>query len=247
MRRFVIILLLCVIVSPAGAQGELAQPEPGYAPTPLAQDTVATAPREVPHAALDAFRNDPAYTYAAPRREAEGLRARLWRWITDNVLQPLFDRTPAGAGRWALYALLAAAVVFALVRLLGAGQQGGLGRASRTASLDRALAEQGIEAVDLDAWLGRALASGAHREAVRVYYLQALQALAGAQRIAWSPEKTNRAYLAELRDADEQQPFARFTDLFERAWYGASPVGPVDVDTAAAHADLLRSVAGPRR
>ena len=50
--------------------------------------------------------------------------------------------------------------------------------------------------------------------------LATLQGLATAGLIHWRPEKTNRDYLRELREAALRDPFADITRVFDFAFYG---------------------------
>jgi hypothetical protein len=190
-------------------------------------------PREVPREALAQLRARPAFQYERGEARGESFWARVWQWLADRVLEPIFVTVPDGVIRAVATLVFLASVVFALVKLFGGRVQGGLARAARAGSLEEALVERGIEGVDLHAWLAAARASGAHREVVRIHFLLGLQALAASGAIAWAPEKTNRTYLGEVRGSPAEAPFARFSQLFDRAWYGLERIGPQDADSAA--------------
>lgn len=77
-----------------------------------------------------------------------------------------------------------------------------------------------IHETDLDAYLRDALARGEYNLAIRVHYLQIIQALSGKKYISWSKEKTNREYLRELKNTRIEEPVRNITGVYERIWYG---------------------------
>ena len=181
-------------------------------------DSSAVARPTPPADALARYRADPDFTYeAAPRGESWADRVLGWLW--DRIFAPLFAPRYAPVRRWVLYALVAGVMFFVVTRLLRMDRQSAFAprgeRRRNLAQLGDDLAE-----VALDAALAEALAGADHRRAVRLYYLLALQRLAAHKRIAWAPDKTNHAYLAELRGTPFHTPFADLTYVFDHAWYG---------------------------
>jgi Domain of unknown function (DUF4129) len=77
-----------------------------------------------------------------------------------------------------------------------------------------------IHETDLDRFLRLALADGNYAQALRVYYLQIIKDLAAKGHIQWSREKTNRAYLREMRKHPLYDAFGEATRHYEAAWYG---------------------------
>lgn len=190
----------------------------------LAVDSSDVQARPVPEAALDRFRADSDFAYDREPPPATSIWDVIGRWINKHVIEPFYDATSQGVRDLLFYGLLGLVVLFALYRLFGANRQGVFSRAADRVPLEGVLAEEGIEAVDLAALADRAVREGRFREAVRLLYLQALQALAARGRIRWTPDKTNRTYLRELSGSGLEGQFAVMTGLFERAWYGSLPV-----------------------
>ena len=196
---------------------------PLAAQTGVRLDSSVVEARPVPNDALDAYRSDPAFAYDREPPPAVSFGDIVWRWIMRNIIGPFLSATTPGTRSWLFYGLLAAILLFAGYKLFGADRQGVFQR--RTAApLDRALAEEGIASVDLGALAAQAEREGRFREAVRLLYLQTLQRLAADGRIQWAADKTNRAYVAELRGSGLERAFETVTRLFERAWYGSLPV-----------------------
>jgi hypothetical protein len=80
--------------------------------------------------------------------------------------------------------------------------------------------EQNIEQSDIDSYLSKAIADGNYSLAIRLYYLNILKSLTLAGIIKWKKDKTNRAYLYEIKDRQTKSDFRALTNIFERIWYG---------------------------
>jgi hypothetical protein len=146
---------------------------------------------------------------------------RLFRWLRHQFSW-LGDYTYDGFWRWLIYALLAAAVVFVVLKLLQVDLTRAFGRAPRRAALDYETLSENIHELDFPAQLRAAEEAGNLRLAVRLGYLALLKQLSDRALIAWQPDKTNQAYLRELAS---QRPalrlaFAERTRQFEYVWYG---------------------------
>jgi hypothetical protein len=139
----------------------------------------------------------------------------------DRHTSPLF---------WRIFWPVVAALVlaWALVRAFRAGGAGLFARRADGPGGEGALLldADDIAAVDLDALLRAALAERRHRDAVRLLYLLALQALAAGGLVDWQKDKTNRDYLREVRRTAGGlvRPFDEVTRLFEWVWYGEAAV-----------------------
>ncbi len=215
------------------------------AQTGVRADSSAVAARPVPEAALERFRADPAFAYDREPPPATSFWDVVRRWFQQTFLDPFYRATSQGTRNVLLYGVLGLTAVFALYRLFGANRQGMFRRGAARAPLEGVLAEEGIEAVDLGALADRAEREGRFREAVRLLYLQALQALAARGRIRWTADKTNRTYLAELDGSGLEAPFAAMTGLFERAWYGSLPVDAPGFEAARAQFRRFHDALGP--
>jgi hypothetical protein len=80
--------------------------------------------------------------------------------------------------------------------------------------------EQYIQETDLERFLRMALENDNYQQAVRVYYLQVIKQLSERGAIQWSREKTNRAYIREMRDHPKAGAFRALTRTYEAVWYG---------------------------
>lgn len=78
---------------------------------------------------------------------------------------------------------------------------------------------------DLNSYLERALADGNHKLAIRIYYLTIIQTLQDDGLIVWKKDKTNNAYLREMRKHETYRQFRATTRAFERVWYSNMKFG----------------------
>ncbi|WP_223608794.1 DUF4129 domain-containing protein [Chryseobacterium sp. OSA05B] len=61
---------------------------------------------------------------------------------------------------------------------------------------------------------------GDHRSAVRYQFLFILKKLSDKKQINWNPEKTNKDYVAELKDGNLKSKFSDLSYIFDYVWYG---------------------------
>lgn len=178
-------------------------------------------------ARLDELRQQREFRYVAPKPQAPNawaeFWARFWDWVGRGLRGPGYH----DFWRWVLYAALAAAVVFVVLKLLQVELSAAFGRAPRrTDPLAYDTAPENIHELDFAARLAEAEASGNYRLALRLGYLQLLKQLSDQELIAWQPDKTNQAYLRELGSARPplRPPFTELTRQFEYVWYGEFPL-----------------------
>ena len=91
--------------------------------------------------------------------------------------------------------------------------------------------EDQLDSVDLKDPIEQAVADGNYAVAVRLLYLQCIQALNDHRLIRWKRDKTNGDYLRELPDGPLREDFAGLTGVFERIWYGEKPIEPAQFST----------------
>ncbi len=80
--------------------------------------------------------------------------------------------------------------------------------------------EENLLESDLERTLRLALEQENYRAAVRIYYLMVIKALWTGNFIQWKKDKTNGAYLRELRGNAVHGAFRNATRAFEAIWYG---------------------------
>jgi len=83
--------------------------------------------------------------------------------------------------------------------------------------------EKNIHEADIDRFLREALTAQQYRLAVRLYYLAIIKELSLKGKIQWQRDKTNGAYLREMRNQSQlYSTFSHLTLIFEYVWYSNS-------------------------
>jgi hypothetical protein len=151
---------------------------------------------------------------------------RLLRWLW-GLLAPAAS-SKGGRVAWDVffYGLLAAALVFAVLKLLQVDITRAFGRAPRALPLDYETGQENIHELNFAEAIAQAEATGNRRLALRLGYLELLKQLTDRDFIAWQPDKTNQSYLHELATSypAARPAFAELTRQFEYSWYGEAPV-----------------------
>ena len=200
---------------------DLVDAPPPPAP-PFATDTLRPAPAPP---VLDAYRADPDFQYHRTEARGPSLWQRFWTWLS-RLFGDSAGQAPPGFWTTVFVLLSVLGLGWAVTRVLQAGGSGLFSRSDRAPDGAPLLDVEDIAEVDLGTRLRTALAAGNHREAVRVRYLQTLQALDAAGVVAWRRDKTNRQYAAEVGAARPAlaDPFRDATRVFDAVWYGERPV-----------------------
>lgn len=183
-------------------------------------DTSAVTLREVPADVVEGFRADPAYRYDLPVPQVDSWLARALDWIGDNLFGWLNDPRAGDAFEAFIYLLAAVVVGYALLRLLRMEAAHVFQRRSAAAPVALETLDENILEMDFDRLIDEAVAAQQFRRAVRLLYLRTLQHLADAGLIEWQRDKTNHAYIDELRRPALRPALAYLTGLFEYVWYG---------------------------
>ncbi|RSK47736.1 DUF4129 domain-containing protein [Hymenobacter rigui] len=215
-----LLLALCSVpLQPAHGQPVTQQAQKS-APHSIPADAAA-APRlrRPDEARLRELRSQRDFRYVEVKSEQGDLSAffaPFWRWLAD-----ILD-TPAGNFTWkyGFYAVLVAALVFAVLKIMQVDLTRAFGRAPRQAPLSFDTETEDLHALDLDKLLAQAETEHSYRLAVRLGYLQVLRQLSDKSLIRWQPDKTNHDYLYELPAGPLPEAFRELTRQFEYVWYG---------------------------
>jgi hypothetical protein len=197
---------------------------------PLPPDAAAQPPVRRPAAdRLQELRGQREFQYHEGKpANTNSFWGRLMAWLW-SLVSWIFD-TKSGRTAWdtVFYAVMAALLVFAALKLLQVDITKIFGRAARKLPLAYETGQENIHELNFEEALTQAEAAGNLRLAVRLGYLQLLKQLTDRDLIDWQPDKTNQAYLRELAAAQPaaRPAFAELTRQFEYAWYGELPLGP---------------------
>lgn len=193
---------------------------------PAPTDTLAARPLSAD--ALEAYRSDSEFVYEEGGGEpSASIWGRIWQWIVENTLGPIFSPELRGVRKAVLYALLALILGAAVLKLLQM-EGGGVFRRSSARAAGLGLSEEELRAMDFPGLIAEAEAAGDLRRATRLRYLHLLRRLVDADRLGYAPDYTNRFYVRTLAATPLHAPFSAATERFETSYYGDALVGEAE-------------------
>ena len=210
MRHLIFTLILVMAVSACPAQG--------------LRDSTPVTVRKIPADKLNAYRADPAFQYEPATEPVPTYWDRFWDWFWGKIGNLV--STPRGARTIRLLLILFASglLLFFIIRLSGMSSSGIFGKKNWSDPLEGHSTDEDIHAINFGLSIQQAIANSNFRLAIRLLYLQSLKALADRDMIHWQMDKTNSAYVHELKDGQQQAQFYQLTRRFENNWYGNMPV-----------------------
>ncbi len=198
--------------------------------------------REYPLISPYAAAQDKYNKEAIDRRDIDGEK---WRKATEGIdysadkVEKQKQRNSGGDGSNALAGVFLAflkwffiiggvvLMAFLIYRFIGEGnifdaRSRKLGLASEEIDLNNI--EENLETAELDPIIKKAIAAKNFPLAIRLYYLAILKELTLAGAIVWKKDKTNRIYVQEMQPHPLMETFRTVTAIFERVWYGDTPL-----------------------
>lgn len=118
-------------------------------------------------------------------------------------------------------------LAYLILRFVGEGNIFGIKKrriSAPSVQIDLEHVEENLETADLDPLIRQAIADKNYALAVRLYYLAILKELHIKGAIDWKKDKTNRAYVREMRENPFFEPFKNTTAVFEQVWYGSQTI-----------------------
>ncbi len=201
---------------------------------------------------LTVFANNPREAYLDESIEVHAFDKEEWKNLTkdlDYSDEPEKEKKPeekkprqrnrsndlAMAQVMKILAIIAAValLVLFLANMMGAGniftpKNRKIKRTSTDIDLEEI--EENIHEAEMDPIIQRAVNEGNYPLAIRLYYLAILKELSLDKSIKWKKDKTNGAYLRELRSSPYFRDFREVTLIFERIWYGKSDFVKADFE-----------------
>lgn len=234
MMRFLTILFFIVLplTFVQGAQPVKGKPpvllpkiKPKPAPAVLHTDSSQLRLTHFNNARLARLKERPEFRYGE-KEVGPSLWTRFWRWFwhlfDDLELRPNGDAMSYVALflKYLFIALGVATLIFIILRVAGVDVSGLFKRKPADASVPYAETLENIHEINFDTDIEAAIAQHNYRLAVRLLYLKSLKQLNDAGLIHWQIDKTNTAYIDELKNPDQREAFTILTRQFEFIWYG---------------------------
>jgi hypothetical protein len=177
---------------------------------------------------LEKYNNSPDFNYDKDTKAGLNWWDRFWQWIWE-LIEKLFGNGPSSAPsfgfiKYIIWAMALTLAVFIIIKLAGLKISNIFNRKSKDIQVPYTESLENIHEITFDEEIEKALNQRNYRLAVRLLYLRTLKQLSDAELIQWQLEKTNSAYLNELKDQGQKQTFGILTRQFEYVWYGDFPV-----------------------
>ncbi len=201
--------------------------------TPVKYDSSAVEWRQFDKQKIAEHKADPSFNYG--NRPVPGLSIweRFIMWINRVLGRLFYMGTTTPIGKIITYTLIAAVIVYALLKLLKVDVRRTFYSNADASSLPYEVHDENIHEMDFESLIKEAVEAKEFKNAIRLIYLFALKNLADKHLVEWQPGKTNHDYLFELKREEVKEGFGSLSFYFEYAWYGDFPISEelfADVD-----------------
>jgi hypothetical protein len=228
MHKYGFILLVFVIGFNAWAQPPAKKHLEIHLPKKLSVDSTDMATRNIDKKVLGNFKKSTDFNYyVRNNKQTLSWWDRFWSWFWHllNGKAPEKNRAPDSTlTRYIIIALAVILIGYLLLKLIGSDLTNIFSRKSKEINVPYSESLENIHEISFDEEIEKALAARNYKLAVRLLYLASLKHLNDLHLIHWQIEKTNSAYLNELKDGNQRQLFGILTRQFEYIWYGNFPV-----------------------
>lgn len=175
--------------------------------------------------ALNEYKDDKDFNYGEIREDfSPSLWDQFWDWFWGLFKGTISNAKSDGVFKYIFIVLGCVAVIFILVKLAGMDHAFLFTGKSRELEINYSENLENIHEICFDDEISKALQDNNFRLAVRLLYLKLLKGLSDSGRIQWQPDKTNAAYIEELKNHTQKEKFKLLTHRFEYVWYGSFPV-----------------------
>lgn len=193
----------------------------------IRKDSVEIDLRAFDKNAIKAYKEEPAFNYHIQTEDRNlSWWDRFWDWfwrLIKNFFEQKNQKEINPASPVLKYLLLIVAiggVVYLVIRLLGDDLANIFSKKSKELHIPFSETSENIHEISFEEEIEKALHNNNFRLAVRLLFLNTLKNLNDAELINWQIEKTNTAYLNELKNQDQRAYFSVLTRQFEYVWYG---------------------------
>lgn len=172
---------------------------------------------------ITAYKADPDLDYDRDLRREPSLWDRFKEWFWWWLEKVLGNRAAGFIVNNLIYIITVVVLVAAIVILSRHGLRRVFHGAPRSAGQVIAV-EEDIRQLDLSALINEAERTGDFRRAIRLHYLLVLRRLVDDGMLQWSPDRTDRDYMAQIKDPALRSRFAHAALVFQWVWYGHAEV-----------------------
>lgn len=168
--------------------------------------------------------NEFDYSTSKPR---ESFWEKLQRKII-KIIESIFGKasvSKSGTITEVLIRLFAIVLVgfllyFIIKYLLGKNGSFIFGRKNKKLDISEKELHENIHEINFAESIAQFENNGEYRSAIRYQFLYILKKLSDRKIIVWNPEKTNKDYIAELKEQQLKNEFSKLSYIFDYVWYG---------------------------
>jgi len=197
------------------------------APQTLRSDTMRLQVRGFSKDALNTYRRDKDFNYNEKGGDISvSWWERFWAWVWDKFRKINLSAVPGSTTFWKVFFIVAfsAVVIFIIVKLTGMDITLLFKGKPKMVEVPYRESLENIHEICFDEEIEKAIENHDFRLATRLLYLKTLKRLSDTGRIKWELDKTNSAYINELKHPVQKKLFGVLTREFEYVWYGGFPV-----------------------
>jgi len=196
----------------------------------IPRDSSVVEVRSVDSSTIKEYRADKDFQYERSFAPVPSLWDRFWAWFWELIGRIFGTRAGTTAFKTIFLIISIGLLVFFIYKLTGMNRTALFGRKG-TGALDYSTLDENIHTINFEEAIQQAVDGGNYRLAVRLLYLQSLKTLSDRGLINWQINKTNIAYVDELRGSPYQPGFDKLTLQFENNWYGEVPITAAEFDS----------------
>lgn len=179
---------------------------------------------------LERLRADPAFQYDRDLRRTPTFWERFKDWIMHLLRELLGTRAGSFVAEHLLYIMAVAILLAAVIILRRNGLRAVFHGAPRSTG-EVTVVDEDIRSMDIRTLIAEAESAGDLRRAIRLHYLLVLRALVDQGVLTWSPDRTDRDYMAQIKDPGLRARFAQAALVFQWVWYGHAEVDRARYET----------------
>jgi len=176
--------------------------------------------RQFNAATLNDYRQQRAFKYNASPGEGISIWDQFWKWFWYWIDNLLSGRITGSITQLLFILLGVAALVFLILKVTGMDMMQIFTGKTSTLEIPYHESLENIHEISFEEEIEKAIANRNFWLAVRLLYLNCLKKLSDAGAVQWQADKTNQAYLQEIKNPEQQQKFGLLTRQFEYVWYG---------------------------
>ncbi|WBV59679.1 DUF4129 domain-containing protein [Chryseobacterium camelliae] len=176
--------------------------------------------------------NEFDYSTSKPR---ESFFEKLQRKII-KIIESIFGKTSVSSSgkitevliRLFAIVLIGFLLYFIIKYLLGKNGNFIFSKKNKKLDIEAKELHENIHEINFPESIARFENNGDYRSAVRYQFLFILKKMSDRKIIVWNPEKTNKDYVAELKEKHLKSEFSNLSYIFDYVWYGEFSIDKED-------------------